>query len=143
MDAKYLMVGDWIIFHDSGYASDGTTWEENRVCQIDGIDEDVRVKWYDESGCKEDCPHVSTVLLSPIPLTPENLEKIGFESQHNVGYVLEHYDDNTIIVDLWNHTLKILMNYKVVFEKEYFDTIPLHELQHALKLCGIEKEIEL
>jgi hypothetical protein len=81
--------------------------------------------------------------IFPIPLTPEILEKIGFESQHNVGYVLERYDDDTIIVDLWNRTLKILMNYKVVFEKEYFDTIPLHELQHALRLCGIEKEIEL
>ena len=80
---------------------------------------------------------------APIPLTTDILEKNGFESQHNVGYVLEYYDDNTIIVDLWNHTLKILINYKVVFEKEYFDIIPLHEFQHALKLCGIKKEIEI
>jgi len=131
MKANELMIGDWVqvpsLIDNVEHYDAWCKVKQLRDCDLDVV------------GFKE----LKYSEIISISLTPEILEKIGFESQHNVGYVLEHYDDDTIIVDLWNHTLKILMNYKVVFEKEYFDTIPLHELQHALKLCGIEKEIEL
>ena len=138
------MIGDWVIFHDSGYASDGTTWEEDRVCQIDRIDMDVRVKWYDEDGCLEDWHHVSTFCLSPIPLTPEILEKNGFKKDEKleemyywnwgIGNNCVSYDKETGIVRIF-HVFGYLV---FVLPLSY-----VHELQHALKLCGIEKEIEL
>ena len=79
--------------------------------------------------------------IEPIPLTPEILEKNGFV----------HYD----LTDFW-------MWKKESFEPVHLDkydkdgwrlrincdNIPceckyVHQLQHALRLCGIEKEIEL
>lgn len=136
MKATDLMIGDWVLM-DMNFSEENPiyTQPDYRHYQIKN-GEDINL------ACETNCLGDADVYL-PIPLTPEILEKNGFESQHNVGYVLEHYDDYTIIVDLWNHTLKILMNYKVVFEKEYFDTIPLQELQHALKLCGIKNSFEL
>lgn len=132
MEITDLMLNDYIMIH----------------C-FDGSDIVIKVTEIEGEGCtvygiSKQGSHWSYIEdVRPISLTPEILEKIGFESQHNVGYVLEYYDDYTIIVDLWNHTLKILMNYKVIFEKEYFDTIPLQELQHALKLCGVKHAITI
>ena len=140
MKANELMVGDWVIFHDSGYASDGTTWEENRVCQIDSIDEDVRVKWYDESGYKEDWPHVSTELLSPIPLTSGILKKNGFEYFHKNYSSLSYNHPFKLKMTNWpdENGLGGLWTICNIIEIRF-----VHQLQHALRLCGIEKEIVL
>lgn len=148
MKANELMIADWVIFHDSGYASDGTTWEENRVCQIDSIDEVVRVEWYDESGCKEDWPHVSTVLLSPIPLTPEILEKNGFVESPHYPMVFRIIEDNLRVAINMDRGLYLSITKTFDDGSEEFNyNTPkpkfVHELQHALKLCGIEKEIIL
>ena len=149
MKATELQIGDWVIFHDSGYASDGTTWEEDRICQIDSIDEDVRVKWYDESGCEEDWPHVSTELLSPIPLTSEILEKNGFEKQWQDNY--EYFDDDENLNVTFHPKTSNYTNgaYDYIDIEKGCLTINempimfVHELQHALRLCGITREIIL
>lgn len=80
--------------------------------------------------------------ISPIPLTPEILEKNGFWYQDNVGYVMEEYEYE-IIYDLWDHKLRILKNREQILNLEYFDQMCFHELQHALRLCGISKNIEI
>lgn len=129
-----LMIGDWVIFHDSGYASDGTTWKEDRVCQIDAIDVDVSVKWYDEDGYKEDWPHVSTFCLSPIPLTQEILEKNGFSD--------DYCNDDLCYAQSCGDVIGIHINGKNgCMDEMYFKYV--HQLQQALRLCRIEKEIEL
>lgn len=73
--------------------------------------------------------------VQPIPLTPEILEKNGFvvESNYPYGNPLQY----CILVDdrLW---IDISGENFFEGELEY-----VHQLQHALKLCGIEKEIEL
>lgn len=56
--------------------------------------------------------------IKPIPLTPEILEKNGFRN----GYIRIFYDPYT----------------RIEMEMQY-----VHDLQHFLRLCGIEKEIEL
>lgn len=81
--------------------------------------------------------------IEPIPLTPEILEKIGFETQPNIGYIIDDWNGTQIIYDRWNHNLRIIKNYKVCLDIETFDDIAVHELQHALKLCEIEREIKL
>lgn len=72
--------------------------------------------------------------LKPIPLTIDILEKNGFtkESRIGNGKPLEY----CVLVDgLW-----IDIRGESYFEGklEY-----VHQLQHALRLCGVEKEIEL
>ena len=82
--------------------------------------------------------------LKPIPLTPEILEKNGFKKDEKVeemyylnwgiGNDCVSYDKETGIVRIFH-----------VFGHLVF-VLPLsyvHELQHALRLCGIKKEIML
>lgn len=80
--------------------------------------------------------------IEPISLTPEILEKIGFWCEHDVGYVTEEYEYE-IIYSTWNHELRILKNREQILKLKYFDEMCVHELQHALRLCGINKEIKL
>ena len=91
----------------------------------------------------------SLVEFKPIPLTPEILEKNGFVQDTNYSFRLfspKVYKTRDIGVDF---TIK-------GFTFWYGDTISIacgdgsrinrlpccvHHLQHALKLCGIDKEI--
>lgn len=83
----------------------------------------------------------------PIPLTPEILEKNGF----NKGDIIEP-EDEIYCVELFNiHYDNEERKFWVCnfFESEYgtweisdlFQIKHVHQLQHALKLCGIDKEI--
>lgn len=75
--------------------------------------------------------------LEPIPLTPEILEKNGWEKRPT-GYVFyidgERYDNS-----LWY----IFDSNTFVVNTAEFQIKYVHQLQHALKGCGIDKEIEL
>lgn len=88
--------------------------------------------------------------IEPIPLTKEILEKIGFVIKKkwaqigNFGdspLIMWHFEDDAVLGD-FKHELEVHQNdtgkVHVHIPCEY-----VHELQHALKLCGIEKEIEL
>lgn len=78
--------------------------------------------------------------IEPIPLTNEILEKNGFEYYHknfaSLSYdhqfklEMEKWPDENGLGGLWSITDLIKIRY-------------VHELQHALRLCGIEKEIVL
>lgn len=91
--------------------------------------------------------------IEPIPLTPEILEKNGF-----IRDPLWHHCDK----DLDNYSISVQLGYAnrieyiKIAEKGKDNVIPsertklylthiyyVHQLQHALRLCGIEKEIEL
>ena len=138
MEAKELMIGDWVLFHDSGYASDDTVWKKDRVCQIDSIDTDVRVKWYDEDGCEEEWPNVSVMHLSPIPLSPEILEKNGWVKNlySDESYFNEELECLPLVVGVDGNKWWWHVGAELVTPINY-----VHELQHALRLCGIGKEM--
>lgn len=131
-----LMIGDWVLYDN----------QPHQIRQL-GI--------FGENRDGEDYPAVCVgkpngiglILerneIEPIPLTPEILEKNEFTSQPNIGYIIDDYDGMQIIYDDWNHNLRIIKNYKVCLDIETFDVISVHELQHALRFCGIEKEITL
>ena len=103
--------------------------------------------------------------LEPIPLTPEILEKNGFY----FGYTTNEMDlaSNTIaqlsqedkgwVWDEGDGAIKVIFPNEsdggmITIDDQSFDrhltmvfceNIFVHELQHALRLCGIEKEIVL
>ena len=62
--------------------------------------------------------------VQPIPLTPEILEKNGFTQDYEAISVRNDFD-------------------KVYFDIPFRFFKYVHELQHALRLVGINKEIEL
>lgn len=94
--------------------------------------------------------HPSDFEIIPIPITPEILEKNGFVNKKGRFMQKGNFDDPPLI--MW-HLVddKILGHPKSQLEIHYGEKsmhvslvcIYVHELQHALRLCGIEKEIEL
>ena len=120
------MIGDWVLTLDP-------THEEKVQAQIWAIEEgqtSILVKkditnWF-----------VDIEWIEPIPLNPEILEKNGFEyNEHpfvqgweQFGLTLYHGGDGYRVNCGQNVALQL-------------DSV--HQLQHALRLCGIEKEITI
>ena len=83
-----------------------------------------------------------TVLYVPIPLTPEILVKNGFVGERKLKLTTDQYmlTASEISDSVW----------KLDYDSNEFSSIHfsvhvcyVHELQHALRLFGVDKEIEL
>ena len=92
--------------------------------------------------------------LEPIPLTPEILKKNGFKEygkDDTDGAILYVLGDDFFGVSVWVNIEPCLLGIWRIWagkSQSYsrIDELPIsfvHELQHALRLCGIDKEIEL
>lgn len=81
--------------------------------------------------------------IQPIPLTPEILEKNGFDYMGNCHYDYEVGYGQLVRYDTFNRRLKIIRDLDIIFDSGDYAELMLHELQHALKLCGIDKKITL
>ncbi len=136
MDARQLMLGDYVI---------NTEFGKNEIDQID-ILEPTRV-WL--KGGKT---YVPINYIEPIPLTPEILEKNGFivcentEIRHDYIW---HDNNSYIYVIFWNDgNLLVKMETNLnegrgINSVHNCDIVFVHELQHCLKMVGIDKEIKL
>ena len=92
---------------------------------------------------------VTPPYIKPIPITPEILEKNGFKGD---GYAILILDEQTYL-DYYYYEHRLRKHWCGVDEWENHSKVNditfkcncyyVHELQHALRLCGIEKEIEL
>ena len=142
MKANELMHGDIVLYYYD--------WEKIPAKVLEIYKNTILV----ESVSGEYEPiEIEEAKLFPIHLTPEILEKNGFkkgdfreiENQHTWTLVLDtiHY------VSLWTRNLYDNVDEGWVFKAETsqvnggLSLNAVHELQHALRLCGIEKEIEL
>lgn len=125
-----LMVGDFVL-HDG------------KVIRVDAVHK--RKIGYHKT--KDKLTWLFSGQFDPIFLTPSILEKNGFRVEHNIGfYALIGIDDR---VELQND--KEYMNSRnewyVHIDSEDYSTIAsceltyVHELQHILRLCKINKEI--
>ena len=126
MKANEIQIGDWVEPHQcmiptvyckvEGIYSDGTVH----------LDKAERLFALDE--------------LTPVPLTPEILEKNGFK-KYNGLYRLDIAEGVFVNADFKSKEPFVSVHntcYRATPICWY-----LHQLQHALRLCGIEKEIEL
>lgn len=140
MKANELMIGDWLYRPDCY-----DQVKEIRHTGVIGIDNMRGLIAFSE--------------LEPIPLTPEILAKMGFTIEEVPKY------DDTYMEDEYIATIKCVDSRKCEVEIEYrtywkqlrafnydphnrlgFTSIEtqfeyVHELQHIMRLCGIEKEI--
>lgn len=115
MEIQDLMIGDWVL--------DGNHIAQVVLLTCDGIIETT----FNESSNIE--------VVEPIPLTTEILEKNGF-----------YYDE-----DRKAYLMGVIFQVKPekhgLFSFKIcgcpYPLSAVHELQHALKLCGIDKEIVL
>ena len=135
MRPEKLMIGDWVSLFQGN---------------PDGSSCNVRVSYIGEygevgiDGCEE-YTSANCNLLFPIPLTPEILEKNGFVKQAYDGWLISENNGRRLIeyrTDYFDGLLRI------DYAEEPFSKISIklkyvHQLQHALKVCGIDKEIEI
>lgn len=136
------MIGDWVKLKDAqlGYIKfNGPTVKIESI-----VPPNVYVRNYE--GLLED---VKDEYLLPIPLTPEILEKNGFmtrdKGREYMGYMMYFlYDDEDSCLLGVKWYIKDSMAEISLNTTPYYVIIKyVHQLQHALRLCGIDKEIVL
>ncbi len=123
-----LMVGGWVISH---HPSRPIAYEEVSVGLLHTMEQQ------EYGHIKEDSPLYR--IVEPIPLTPEILEKNGFEPVKEGKFPTLKKCHGDILFQLED-----IKNEYIHKAPYMFKNIPIfyvHELQHALKLCGIDKEI--
>ena len=125
MDCKDLMVGDWVICNH---------YQDKPFTKQFGVADFTK-------GEYEFC--------EPIPLTEEILAKNGFRYTANVigrhnckCYELEQKGVYHMTISIYKNEITCELD-KVVALYMNVVTNCVHEMQHLLRLCGIEKEIEL
>ena len=132
MKANELMIGDYVNYR-------GQIIKVTSLYDKGGSNE---VGWTDKESV-----WVNAANVEPIPLTPEILESNGFGYKENDTLLeLHHYylGEPQFCKNMDLH----IGNKKDIFWIDYNNNHIggiryLHELQHALRLCGIDKEIEL
>lgn len=128
MKANELMQGDLVLYEYNGEKIHARVVETYRSSALV------------ESVSKEYEPiEIAEDKLFPIALTTEILEKNGFRKGCYVG----GYYSPDCPFRVFTKT-EGECGFTTLFDDEiHFSCIFVHQLQHALRLCGIEKEIEL
>jgi hypothetical protein len=92
----------------------------------------------------------SLVTFEPIPLTPEILEKNGFDRDERITLYCDYIGvDDRVILNNDKAYINSANEWLVYIDSEDYSTIAsceltyVHELQHILRLCKIDKEIVL
>ena len=132
MKATDLMIGDWVQKLEVG--------GHYRKCRIKAIIDNI-------IDCVTSDGEVHTLSISgieSITLTAEILINSGFESQSNSHF---YFDDEYTELDVHELTDSVWFveceDLEFSMPSQRIIVCNVHELQHALKLCGIDKEIEL
>lgn len=128
-----LSVGDWVRVDDFDKVL------IKRVSAIDGTRNQIGIIKNNRGGIYWYCDDE----IEPIPLTPEILEKNGFEE--NKEYMLWHigrWSDSPLIYVSFARPSIVIITYGREIRIEDKD-VYVHQLQHALRLAGVEKEIEV
>lgn len=144
MKANDLMLGDYISVKPSGLPIKVAAVHHKKVAYHAVIN---KLTWVRES------------LLEPIPLTPEILEKNGFEKSYSSILTADgykklpqyKYKNMAQVQDICRNLITIsysdlegsVYDIQCGIGSHIYDLKYVHQLQHALRLCGIKKEIEL
>lgn len=140
MNINELMISDWI-------------WYDNKPYQIRLLGKNIYGDDYPAVCIRTSSGSliVDRNKIEPIPLTPEILEKNGFTKSipppgiHAKCYNLDNKEEKYhLTIANYNKYKRLLLNVDSE-DSECFNIRCdyVHELQHALRLCGIKKEIEL
>ena len=145
MISQELMLGDWVMLYPD---LKGFYPFAGKPCRVIGLNDDdgaIKIEYDDGKYFWTDAEDD----VVAIPLTPEILEKNGFEGK---GYMLLKIDSNSWL-EYYNYEHRLKKFWRGVDEWQNHSQVKdvtfqcrcyyVHELQHALQLCGIDKTIEL
>ena len=143
MKATELMIGDFIECVDSTHKNKVYA----QVCAIEEGQTCILV----EKDCSNWFLDIS--FIKPIPLTPEILEKNGIFKHKFEGHLEECYSTSANPISneqfiLWEETDRFELVLRHIVDNLTYSELRckvryVHELQHALRVCGIEREIVL
>lgn len=146
MKANELQISDWVNFLIDVEGGDTENDPQNEVYQPMQVNTIASWEVGGEVESREGVINDPEQLL-PIPLTAEILEKNGFVEfmPHNWQIVI---DNIMIEIREPEHNMAIWLDWNehdTGTYASYIFPVPnyVHELQHALRLCNINKEIEL
>lgn len=144
MEAKDLMIGDWVNYHD-----------DDKIVpkQVSEITDFKQLQLHD----KDNWVIVGEKYCEPIPITPDILEKNGFEELMSESEVsAARFGRKPEPTGVWQYGFGRFDSVAYVPEQSFLrikfmegcqadmaNIKYVHELQHALRLCGVEKEIIL
>lgn len=130
MKVNELMIGDWVKFDED-------------ICSVDEVrlDGTVVLTSMNTDLTSIDGSQVEDEEIEPIPLTPEILEKNGFKFEQQGSLevaILKMKNRHPITLEYigWSDGRWSIQQHRLVVKY-------VHELQHALRLCGIDKEIKI
>ena len=128
LNAKNLMIGNWVLLN-------GTP---RKIQAIDGIDDEIIAD--DEIYTLAEDRYSSEDRVEGVSLTPEILEKNGFRKL--VTYGTEKWLCNNFRLNIYNSsgTWRFYADTNRNEDSVIYIRF-VHELQNAIRLCGIEKEI--
>lgn len=131
MKANELMIGDWVLVRRPLHRC-----EKVRVKSVIG-------NGTIEAKTRDGLKAFGELVVKPIPLTKEILEKNGFK-QIGEKFIWGEIDDDLIeITPSINNSYRIKISVADLMIGCSIWCSYVHELQHALKLCAITKEIIL
>ena len=140
MTREELMIGDIVDVHRCECVADGGHFQEwDEYGKVVSITEDyITIKYI---GREEDYgfEDVNEEDIKPIPLTPEILEKNGFRKQNNSSGVIR-LDTYWLGEEIGFHLHSFGADY---YQFGLAKIRYVHELQRALRMCGITKEIKI
>ena len=161
MEANELMIGNYLRVN-----RDGLCIKKGTIVEVRGIDADDKLIEKGLIGSTHCRPlddnqfegGIWCEYLDPIPVTPEILERNGFntvrgsESTYMWGFHNGRRDFATVCITFYNEPiggvsrlLKIETNSKKedgINAAHSCDVDYVHQLQQALRLCGIKKDIK-
>lgn len=138
MKASDFMLGDWVLVNDVPLQVDALSDNSCGFCDSEG-----KIYWAQEGFDN----------LVPIPLTEEILARNGFDYAFytvsetlDIRLMVAKINGDYIEIRLDKKTIGVWLDYDENGDGVYSDYLfPLpcyvHEFQHALRLCGIEKQI--
>lgn len=144
MKANELMIGDWVQ-NPLGWKA-----QVQSIRYVNTIKDEW--EWLVKIGINNETfqGNLSLNEIGAIPLTPEILEKNGFKDVST--HTLKGAETYQLSIGDYKLTYKLGDYFTVdsfddkwwrLFETRFCYKWAVHQLQHALRLCGIEKEIVL
>lgn len=138
MEVSDLKIGDWVNSTDEAFPV---------VVQAIHNQDDVEV--FD--GIDNDSWRMKSILdIEPIPISGEILEQNGWKYFGKDNKKLDFHNMEHWLLDkceAWRLDDNTILNFRIIsndHHTQYVGKIQyVHELQHALRLCGIEKDIAL
>ena len=152
MDAKELMIGDWVQFHHTGIIKVSDTAPKYKsidvlyIGEVEGVYVGVN-NGIGQCGIKtlpnDYEPQVGHHMLhafaiEPIRITEEILKKNGMDGLYGDIWPVDEYPHIELTSKGDEISWTINFNEYDIMPFEY-----VHELQHALRLCDIDKQIIL